>query len=79
MASVIDADGGHLERFPTMRHAEVALVWDAFVGGHPVCVVGFESRPLSRIGRIPMDGPDIWTGGTLFPQSSKTVARALNQ
>ena len=25
-----------------------------------------------------MDGPDTWTGGTLFPQSSKKVARALN-
>ena len=25
-----------------------------------------------------MDGPDTWTGGTLFPQSSKKVARAIN-
>jgi acetyl-CoA carboxylase carboxyltransferase component len=25
-----------------------------------------------------MDGPNIWTGGTLFPSSSKKVARALN-
>jgi acetyl-CoA carboxylase carboxyltransferase component len=26
----------------------------------------------------PTDGPDAWTGGTLFPLSSKKVARAIN-
>ncbi|MEL6180684.1 MAG: carboxyl transferase domain-containing protein, partial [Myxococcota bacterium] len=78
MAAVIDQDGTYLERFKNMRHAEMAQVWDASVGGHAVCMVGFESRPIPRVGRIPMDGPDTWTGGTLFPQSSRKVARALN-
>ena len=78
MNSVIDRDGGHLERFRTMRDAETAVVWDAHVGGHPVCLLGIESRPLPRRGRVPLDGPDTWTGGTLFPMSSKKVARALN-
>jgi acetyl-CoA carboxylase carboxyltransferase component len=27
---------------------------------------------------VPADGPEAWTGGTLFPQSSRKVARALN-
>ncbi|MCB9644368.1 MAG: hypothetical protein H6728_14950 [Myxococcales bacterium] len=78
MSSVIDQDGGFLERFRNMRHADTAVVWDAFVGGFPTCVIGFESRPLPRRGRIPLDGPDTWTGGTLFPQSSKKVAFAIN-
>jgi acetyl/propionyl-CoA carboxylase alpha subunit/acetyl-CoA carboxylase carboxyltransferase component len=78
MRAVIDQDGGWLERFQAMRHADTAVVWDAHLGGTPVSVVGFESRPTPRRGRIPMDGPDIWSGGTLYPQSSKKVARALN-
>ncbi len=78
MAAVVDQDGGRLERFRLMRHAETAVVWDAHLGGMPTCVIGFESRPQPRRGRIPMDGPDTWTGGTLFPNSSKKVARALH-
>ncbi len=77
MSAVIDQDGDHLERFAGMRHAETAVVWDAFIGGHPCSVIGFESRPMPRRGRLPMDGPDTWTGGTLFPSSSRKVARAL--
>ncbi|MCO4763942.1 MAG: biotin/lipoyl-binding protein, partial [Myxococcales bacterium] len=78
MSAVIDGDGGHLERFGGMSEGETAVIWDAHVGGFPVCMVGFESRPLRRRGRIPTDGPDTWTGGTLFPQASKKVARAIN-
>jgi acetyl-CoA carboxylase carboxyltransferase component len=43
-----------------------------------VCLVGFESRPVTREGLVPGDGPSVWTSGTLFPQSSKKVARAIN-
>src|SRR5581483_9139791 len=46
--------------------------------GYPVCLIGFESRPLQRFGFVPGDGPDLWSAGTLFPQSSKKVARAIN-
>jgi len=53
-------------------------VWDAHLGGIPVCMLGFESRPLPRLGFAPTDGPDHWTSGTLFPQSSKKIARAIN-
>jgi acetyl-CoA carboxylase carboxyltransferase component len=31
-----------------------------------------------RIGDVPFDGPQTWSGGTLFPSSSKKVARAIN-
>ncbi len=77
MRAVVDQDGGWLERWAWWHHAETAVVVDAHLGGMPVCVIGFESRPLPRRGQIPNDGPDTWSGGTLFPQSSKKVARAL--
>ena len=51
---------------------------DAHLGGHPVCLIGIESRPIPRRGFPPSDGPDIWTAGTLFPRSSKKTARAIN-
>jgi acetyl-CoA carboxylase carboxyltransferase component len=53
-------------------------VWDAHLGSYPVCLIGIESRPVPRLGFVPADGPDQWTAGTLFPLSSKKVARAIN-
>ncbi len=78
MRSVIDQDHGHLERWYRMEDAEIGVVWDAHLGGFPICLIGLESRPLKRLGFVPAYGPDHWTGGTLFPHSSKKVARALN-
>jgi acetyl-CoA carboxylase carboxyltransferase component/biotin carboxyl carrier protein len=78
MQGVIDQDGGHLERWAHHVGAETAIVWDAHLGGYPVCLLGIESQNLPRMGYRPSDGPEEWNGGTLFPQSSKKVARALN-
>jgi acetyl/propionyl-CoA carboxylase alpha subunit/acetyl-CoA carboxylase carboxyltransferase component len=78
MRSLIDQDGGSLERWRDWVGAETAIVWDAHLGGVPITLIGVESRPLPRVGHVPNDGPDTWTAGTLFPQSSKKVARALN-
>jgi acetyl/propionyl-CoA carboxylase alpha subunit/acetyl-CoA carboxylase carboxyltransferase component len=78
MMAVVDQDHPPLERWPGMRAAETAVVWDAHLGGYPVCLIGIESRPVPRLGFIPADGPDQWCAGTLFPQSSKKVARAIN-
>ena len=78
MRAVADADRVPLERWAAMREAEVAVVWDAFLGGRPVAMIGIESRPLPRFGSVPADGPEGWTSGTLFPQASKKVARAIN-
>ncbi len=77
LRALVDRDGGALERWPGWVGAETAIVWDAHLGGHPVCLVGIESRSVPREGYRPADGPDAWTGGTLFPLSSKKVARAL--
>jgi acetyl-CoA carboxylase carboxyltransferase component/pyruvate/2-oxoglutarate dehydrogenase complex dihydrolipoamide acyltransferase (E2) component len=78
MEAVADQDHPPLERWYGMRDAEIAVVWDVHLGGHPVCLLGFESKPLPRLGWVPVYGPDQWTGGTLFPQASKKVARAIN-
>jgi acetyl-CoA carboxylase carboxyltransferase component len=43
-----------------------------------VTLIGIESRNVPRDGFHPADGPEAWNGGTLFPQSSKKVARAIN-
>jgi acetyl-CoA carboxylase carboxyltransferase component len=78
MRAVVDRDQAPLERWRHWRGAETAIVWDASLGGSPVCLLGIESRNLARGGEHPADGPSSWTGGTLFPLSSKKVARALN-
>ena len=78
MRAVIDQDHEPLERWSAMRDAEIGVVWDAHLGGRPVCLIGIESRPLPRTGLVPADGPDQWTAGTLFPGSSRKVARAIN-
>ncbi len=78
MGAVIDADREPLERWRDMREAEVAVVWDAHLGGIPVCLLGIESQPITRLGFVPADGPEQWTPGTLFPLSSKKIARAIN-
>ena len=78
MAAAADQDHPPLERWAGMRDAEVGVVWDAHVGGYPVCLLGIESKPVKRIGFVATDGPEQWTSGTLFPQASKKLARAIN-
>ncbi len=78
MSAVIDQDHEALERWRDLREGETAVVWDAHLGGYPVCLLGIESRPIQRLGFVPMDGPDKWSSGTLFPMSSKKIARAIN-
>jgi acetyl-CoA carboxylase carboxyltransferase component len=78
MRAVMDQDHLPLERWSGMRAAETGVVWDAHLGGYPVCLIGIESHPAPRLGFVPADGPDQWTAGTLFPLSSKKVARAIN-
>ena len=78
MQAAIDQDHPPLERWLAMQDAEVGVIWDAHLGGQPVCLIGFESRPLPRLGFVPADGPYQWTAGTLFPRASKKIARAIN-
>ena len=78
MAATVDQDHAPLERWGAMRDAETAVVWDAHLGGIPVALLGIESKPVPRLGFVPTDGPEQWMSGTLFPKSSKKVARAIN-
>ncbi|MDX9734026.1 MAG: biotin carboxylase N-terminal domain-containing protein [Thermoanaerobaculia bacterium] len=78
MAAAADQDHAPLERWAGLRDGENGVVWDAHIGGWPVCLLGFESHPVKRIGFVATDGPENWTSGTLFPQASKKIARAVN-
>jgi len=78
MRAVADQDHPVLERWAGMADAETAVTADAHLGGQPVCLLGIESRSVPRRGFPPTDGPDSHTAGTLFPASSKKVARAIN-
>jgi acetyl-CoA carboxylase carboxyltransferase component len=78
MHAVTDQDHPVLERWAGMAEADTSVVFDAHLGGHPVELIGIESRPIPRRGSYPADGPDQWTAGTLFPRSSKKTARAIN-
>jgi len=78
MRAVVDQDHAVLERWAGWADADTTVVLDAHLGGYPVSVLGIESRPIPRRGSFPADGPDQWTAGTLFPQSSRKTARAIN-
>ena len=78
MRAISDQDHPVLERWAGMADAETAVVQDVHLGGMPVCLLGIESKAVPRRGFPPTDGPDTYTAGTLFPQSSKKAARAIN-
>ncbi len=75
MRSVTDLDREPLERWARLADGDTSIVWDAHIGGIPVCLLGFESHQLTRHGLVPADGPQQWTSGTLFPVSSKKTAQ----
>lgn len=78
MRAVADQDHPVLERWANMADAETSVVTDAHLAGNPVCLIGIESKAVPRTGFPPSDGPDTYTAGTLFPNSSKKTARAIN-
>jgi acetyl/propionyl-CoA carboxylase alpha subunit/acetyl-CoA carboxylase carboxyltransferase component len=78
MAAVADADHPSVERWADTAEAQGAVVHETRLGGHAVTLLGIESLPLPRTGLVPADGPASWSAGTLFPQSSKKIARAIN-
>ncbi|MCP3805119.1 ATP-grasp domain-containing protein [Allokutzneria sp. A3M-2-11 16] len=78
MRALSDQDHPVLERWAGMADADTSAVQDVHIGGWPVCLIGIESKSVPRRGFPPTDGPDTYTAGTLFPQSSKKTARAIN-
>ena len=78
MRAVADVDTQPLERWKDLAEGDTSIVWDTTIGGIPVCLLGLESHKIARKGFVPADGPPAWTSGTLFPQSSRKTARAIN-
>ena len=78
MRAVADRDEEPLERWRDLRDGDTSIVWDATIGGIPVCLLGLESHTVGRKGFVPADGPPAWTSGTLFPHSSRKTTRAIN-
>ncbi len=71
MHAVIDRDAPKLKRWSDMTGASGACVWDTRIDGWPVSLMGIDSRPRLADGR--------WeAAGTLYPQASRKIARALN-
>ena len=50
MMAAADQDHPPLERWAGMRSADTAVVWDAHLGGYPVCLIGIESQAGSPAG-----------------------------
>ena len=78
MNAVIDTDAETVERWAGMHSAETVVVWETRIGGYGTCVIGIENQPISRLGNTSTDGPEQLAGGTLYPQASRKLARALN-
>jgi len=78
MKAVVDHDTAPLERWGDMQDGETAIVWEGRLGGYSIGLIGIESKSLTRIGEVPHDGPETWSGGTLYPLSSRKVARGIN-
>jgi acetyl/propionyl-CoA carboxylase alpha subunit/acetyl-CoA carboxylase carboxyltransferase component len=78
MTAVIDSDAQPIERWAGMHSSETVVVWETHVGGYGTCLIGIENRPISRLGHTSTDGPDQFAAGTLYPQASRKLARALN-
>ncbi|MET0901200.1 MAG: carboxyl transferase domain-containing protein [Mycobacterium sp.] len=78
LSAVRDQDAPPLERWTGWQDAENVVAWDTRLGGFAVSLIGIESQNLRRRLPRPVDGPDSWTAGTLFPQSSKKLARVIN-
>ncbi|HEX2820111.1 MAG TPA: biotin carboxylase N-terminal domain-containing protein, partial [Streptosporangiaceae bacterium] len=53
LRAVTDADAMPLERWAYWREADAAVVWDAHIGGIPVCLLGLESQTIPRGGFVP--------------------------
>ena len=79
MQAVVDQDHPPLERWSAMARRRDR----GGLGRAPRRLAGLPARHrvASRCRAsafVPADGPEQWTAGTLFPQSSKKVARAIN-
>ena len=77
MSSLRDQDDVYLDRWSAWEGAETVVVWQCRVSGYAVTMIGIENQAIQRLSPT-QDGPQQWRGGTLYPQSSRKIARAIN-
>jgi len=75
MSALIDRDAERLERWPDQHGGHPAVVWDTRLGGWPVSLIGVESQPVIDTS---VPGHPLRAAGTLYPQASRKIARAIN-
>jgi acetyl-CoA carboxylase carboxyltransferase component len=79
MAAVRDSDAPTIERWPDQAGADGAVVWDTRIGGRVVTLLGVESRHRpGPDGAGPGHDQSWWAAGTLYPDASRKIARAIN-
>ncbi len=78
MDAVKDKEAVCLEPFKDMQDAEMVVGFYTVIGGRPVTLIGIDAQNFKRKGHIPLDGPDTFSGGTLYPAASKKLARLIN-
>ena len=79
LRAVTDADAEPLERWASWRGAESAVVWDAHIGGIPVCLLGLESRERwPGAGTCPRTARRSGPRARCSRSPSRKVARAIN-
>jgi acetyl-CoA carboxylase carboxyltransferase component len=76
MQALIDQDLPYLERWGATQGAETAVVWHCRLGGYASTLIGIDNQSYERLGHIEQ-GPNTWAGGTLYPQASKKIAKAI--
>jgi acetyl-CoA carboxylase carboxyltransferase component len=77
MEALLDTDAPVLERWGAQSGAELAVVWHGRLDGHALTLIGVDNQAIPRVARS-LDDPEQWSGGTLYPQASRKVARAIN-
>ena len=77
MSALKDQDDIHLERWGAWEGAETVVVWQSRLGGFACTLIGIENQSIRRLSPS-VDGPKQWQGGTLYPQASRKLARAIN-
>ena len=76
MSAIADIDAERVEPWRDQAGSHPAIVWDTRIGGWPVSLIGIESQPAVDIAHA--DRP-LRASGTLYPQASRKIARALNR
>lgn len=77
MEALLDQGAPVVERWGALHGAELAVVWLGRLAEHAVTLIGIDNQPVMRMSSA-TEGSRQWSGGTLYPQASRKVARAIN-